>query len=420
MGGAGLRETGLFDQASGVIRVLSAAPAALRPQLAAAAGNDVFSVRWTRVAPVSPSWHMPRSERERLHNLPEVPGRDILLFRSAYRQASARHDPTFGTAAYGLAIPIADGSWVVFALPERRWGLNIGAKSMLLVVFIGLSTAATSILSARGLVRPIAAFADAASRFGADPKAPPMVEQGPVELREAARAFNAMQIRVGRFVVDRTNMLAAISHDLRTPLTRIRLRGEFIDDPEQQGRLFRDVAEMQAMIDAALALFRDDADKEEPTNFDFSELVRLVVDDLTDQGKTASFDELSHVIYYGRPFALKRALENLFQNACGYGGSAAAWLDVDQGVLVLTLRDFGPGIPDDLHEAVFLPFYRVERSRNRQTGGVGLGLTSAQAIVREHGGDIVLSNHPEGGLIVRVTLPPDGLGSAPSHRIPGM
>lgn len=179
--------------------------------------------------------------------------------------------------------------------------------------FILFSTAALSLPAARNLAQVIEAFAIAARRFGADPKAPPLAEHGPCELRAAAAAFNAMQNQIRRFVTDRTIMLAAISHDLRTPLTRMRLRGGFIDDPDQQARLFRDVAEMQAVIDGALALFNDEVTEKRPTNFDLSELIRLIVDDLADQGRTVSFEGSDHVTHHGRPFTLKRAIGNIVE-----------------------------------------------------------------------------------------------------------
>jgi signal transduction histidine kinase len=304
-----------------------------------------------------------------------------------------------------MLVALDDGTWLVFGLPERGWGIVHWYHNSLIVGFVLLSTFAIALLAARTLVRPIVAFADAARRFGTDPRASPMIEQGPAELRNAAAAFNAMQTQIRRFVTDRTDMLAAISHDLRTPLTRMRLRGEFIDDREQQRRLFRDVDEMQAMIDAALAFFRDDAIEEQSTSFDFSELVRLVVDDLTDQGRTIIFEGADHVVYYGRPSALKRAIANLIENACTYATNATAEVNFTHTGPVLSVRDDGPGIPEPLLEAVFSPFYRVDPSRNRQTGGVGLGLTSARTIVRAHGGEITLRNQQDGGLLVMMTLP---------------
>ena len=402
----GLRETGLFEQAATVVRVVSAAPAALRPRLAAAVGNEVYAVRWSPVAPVFSKASIGPGNRRIMRGLLHDPARNIVMFESPEVAADARNDTTFGSAAFGMAVALDDGSWLVFQLPRRSWGLRSWQRAGVLLAFVLLSTAAISLLAARTLVQPIEAFATAARRFGSDPKAPPMRGRGPRELRVAAAAFNAMQTQIGRFVTDRTDMLAAISHDLRTPLTRMRLRGEFIDDVDQQRRLFRDVTEMQAMIDAALALFHDEVTEERSTDFDLSELLRLIVDDLADQGRTVCFLGADHVVYHGRPFTLKRAFGNVIENACKYARSATVSLDPDPGRMLLSIRDDGPGIPETLLETVFSPFYRVERSRNRQTGGVGFGLTSARTIIRAHGGDIVLRNQAEGGLLVMVTLPP--------------
>jgi signal transduction histidine kinase len=216
-----------------------------------------------------------------------------------------------------------------------------------------------------------------------------------------------MQAQIQKFVDDRTTMLAAISHDLRTPLTRIRLRGEFVEDSEQRARLFRDVDDMQAMVDSALALFRDDFQGEETTSFDFSEMLRTIADDYNDQGAGVSYKGPQRVVFRGRPFALKRAFANLVDNAVKYGRMPELELCCSDQQFVVMVRDSGPGIPPEAVEQVFTPFFRLERSRNRGTGGAGLGLTSAQTVIRGHGGDIHLRNRPTGGLEVQVTLPTD-------------
>jgi signal transduction histidine kinase len=200
-------------------------------------------------------------------------------------------------------------------------------------------------------------------------------------------------------------MLAAISHDLRTPRTKMRLRGEFIDDDEQRARLFRDVDEMQAMIDEALAFFRDDFQQEETTTFDLPELLRTIADDYDDQGFEITYSGADHVAYRGRPFALRRAFTNLVDNAVKYGRAPELELRCSEQECVVMVRDRGPGIPPEAAEKVFAPFYRLEPSRNRTTGGVGLGLTSAQAVIRGHGGEISIRNRQSGGLEVKVTLP---------------
>jgi signal transduction histidine kinase len=229
------------------------------------------------------------------------------------------------------------------------------------------------------------------------------------------RAFNTMQAQIQKFVAHRRMMLAAISHDLRTPLTRIRLRGELIDDEIQQGKLFKDVDEMQTMIEGALAFFRGDADEEATTNFDLAGVLQTIANDYADQGIAVGYVGPAHADYCGQPFGLKRAFTNLVDNAVKYASPPEIQLCCREKAVTVAVRDQGPGIPPDSLARVFAPFFRVDRSRNRATGGVGLGLTAAQAIVSGHGGDITLCNHPAGGLEALVTLPRVAL-RLPSRR----
>ena len=214
-----------------------------------------------------------------------------------------------------------------------------------------------------------------------------------------------MQAQIQKFVDDRTTMLAAISHDLRTPLTKMRLRGEFIEDEEQRARLFRDVGDMRATVDSALVLFRDDIQNEETTSFDFPELLRTIADDFSDHGCEVGYCGAERLAFLGRPFALKRAFTNLVDNAVKYARAPELELARADERITVTVRDSGPGIPPEAAERVFEPFFRLEPSRNRATGGVGLGLTSARAVIRAHGGDITLGNRPTGGLEIQVSLP---------------
>ncbi|MBF5054944.1 sensor histidine kinase [Alcanivorax sp. 521-1] len=224
-------------------------------------------------------------------------------------------------------------------------------------------------------------------------------------LEPVPRAFNAMQARIQQLISDRTQMLAAISHDLRAPLTRMRLRGEFVNDRKQQGRLFRDIDEMQAMINAALAFFRDDTLKESPTHFDLGELLLTLVEDYTDQGLPVTCPDPGKRVHFGRPGALKRVLTNLIDNALQYAGEATLEQSQAEGRVILWVRDRGPGLPESELEKVMAPFYRLEASRNRATGGVGLGLATARAVIAEEGGELTLANRRGGGLSARITLP---------------
>jgi signal transduction histidine kinase len=225
---------------------------------------------------------------------------------------------------------------------------------------------------------------------------------------QAAAAFNTMQARIRRFVDDRTAMLAAIGHDLRTPITRMRLRAEFVEDEGLRAKMLADLAEMEAMVAATLAFARDDAAAETAVPLDLAALVRTVADEANDLagGEVVTVAGPSHLTLRARPVALKRALANLVGNAVAYAGSCRVTLgQPEAGTVRITIEDDGPGIPEAELERVFQPFHRVERSRSRETGGAGLGLPIARTILRGHGGDVTLANRRGGGLVATVTLP---------------
>lgn len=405
-------ETGLLQRASDVIRIVEAAPAELRPAIADAAGSRIFSIDWYGAGSAMAQAFdangdlavKEKSVRKALGDSAMVV-RDFAATTPISQSADLHYDRVRHPNALFLAVKLRDASWLVFTAFDRSWGLRRPERIALLVTFFIASSAVVTALAARRLARPIQHFAAAARRFGADPKAPPMAPSGPRELRDAAHSFNAMQAQIQKFLADRTTMLAAISHDLRTPLTRMRLRGELIDDEAQQARLFRDVDEMNAMIDAALAFFRDDVRVEEVTAFDIAELARSIAEDFGDQAIAVSYVGPGHVGYVGRPFALKRALTNLVDNATRYASATEIDVAREPGGVAISVRDRGPGIPAESIERVFAPFYRLETSRHRATGGVGLGLAAAQAIARDHGGDIVLRNRQHGGLEAVLRLP---------------
>jgi len=296
---------------------------------------------------------------------------------------------------------------VQLSVATRKWGLDPFMRNLVVLVLVLLSTIVVALIATRHLATPLERFAEGARRFGKDFRAPPIPVIGPHEIRQAILAFNAMQAQIQHFLNDRTQMLAAISHDLRAPLTRMRLRGEFIEDAEQQTKLFRDVDEMQTMVNSALEFFRDDARLEPATAFDLAELLLTVVDDFKDAGIDVQFVGTSRFVYVGRPIGIKRALVNLIDNAVKYGHEASVQLNARAGWVEILVLDRGPGIAPELHEQVFAPFFRIEGSRNKNTGGVGLGLSAARATVLEHGGSLTLRNRRSGGLEVRMALPVD-------------
>jgi len=393
-----------------IVRVIEAAPSQLRPTLAAAVVTQELAVAWYDAAsPVAATlWR----DSGLLKSTPVH--RSLLgdLRRTAVVFAPGGPiRPPLGLtrdhpgSAYFLSVLLKDGSWLVLSVPGRTWGLPELQRWALWATFVGVSSAIVCTIATRRFVRPIRQLAEAVRRFGVNPQAPPLAESGPQEFRDVIRAFNTMQAQIQKFVAYRTMMLAAISHDLRTPLTRVRLRGELIDDEIQQARLFRDVDEMQTMVDGALAFFRGDQDEEATTTFDLAGVLQTIANDYADQGIAIGYAGPAHAVYCGRPFGLKRAFTNLIDNAVKYGTPPEVELWCRDKSVTVAIRDQGPGIPADALARVFAPFFRVDRSRNRATGGVGLGLTAAQAIISGHGGEITLYNRASGGLEALVTLP---------------
>jgi len=301
-----------------------------------------------------------------------------------------------------ISIGMESGDWLVFAIASDIASLRWAARMLFWLSLTGLFILAFAIWAARRVTKPLTQFAEAADRLGVDVGAPPLPVTGSGELKKAADAFNRMQERIRRLVDDRTRMLAAISHDLRTMLTRLRLRAEFIEDAEQQEKAVADIDAMATMLDETLAFARDDSAGEPRTEVDLAELVRSFC---ADAGTAVTFAGPSELAYRCRPVALKRALSNLIDNAVKYGEHAEVALGVSGESIELTIADRGPGIPPEERERVFVPFHRLEPSRSRETGGTGLGLAVARTIIHRHGGEIVLEDRPGGGLLVRVTLP---------------
>lgn len=303
-------------------------------------------------------------------------------------------------------------------LPDGRW-LNAGTAfpqppgwNVAPLVSLVLSAALVAlvvVLAVRRIARPMQGLADAADALGRGETVLPLAEAGPLEVRRTTRAFNRMQARLKRFVDDRTRMLAAISHDLRTPITSLRLRAEMVEEEETRERMLATLDEMQRIVEASLEFARQEASSEATRVVDLAALIESLVADLADLGGKVEFAGAPRTPYACRPAALRRALRNLIENALAYGGAARVRLERTAGEVKVTIADNGPGIPEPMFERVFEPFVRLEESRSRETGGIGLGLSIARTILRGHGGDIALANRTEGGLEVTVTLPGDGL-----------
>jgi signal transduction histidine kinase len=304
-----------------------------------------------------------------------------------------------------VSLQLSDGNWLNFTAPVYPRDPLLSLRFVLSMVVMIAAVVILSAIVVHHVVAPLRTFASAAERLGVDVNAPPLPESGPREVRRASQAFNEMQQRIRRFVEDRTQMLAAISHDLRTPIMRLRLRAELIDEEEERERALADLDEMERMIASTLSFARDDAAKEARETVDLVALVQRVCDSIEDAGLAVDFEGAGRVAYACRPNALRRALANLIENAARYGNKAGVNLLTGEDAVVVRIDDQGPGIPEDQIENVFKPFHRLEASRSRETGGIGLGLTVARTIVRAHGGDIHLENRAEGGLRVEVILP---------------
>jgi two-component system OmpR family sensor kinase len=258
-------------------------------------------------------------------------------------------------------------------------------------------------LFSRALVAPIQRFSIASQRLGSDTRAAPLPLDGPREMRAAIESFNTMQARLNRLLEERTHMIGAIAHDLRTPLTRLAFRLESLPPPLGD-KVNADILEMKTMISAALDFIRERSSGGRRERLDFRLLVESVVDDQTDVGNDVTLQEGDPLILSGDATALRRMVVNLVENALKYGERARLRLKRQAQDCTLEIDDDGPGIADSQQQRVFQPFYRIEASRNRNTGGIGLGLATVRAIVLDHGGSIGLRNRPEGGLRVTVTI----------------
>lgn len=273
-------------------------------------------------------------------------------------------------------------------------------------IFIRLAAVAlTAWVAARWLSTPIKRMARAAEELGKNLNSPHIDEtSGPSEVRQASKVFNQMQARLIQQIEERNRFLAAVSHDLRTPLTRIKLRAENINQPKLQDDIKRDIHEMTSIIDTTLEYLRGDNRPEEECVLDIAALVRSIACDAEEHGESITVSGNASPIRI-QPIAVRRCLNNLIENALRYGEKASITINETEKDVVISIQDSGTGIPEDQLEAVFAPFYRLDTSRNRDTGGVGLGLSIAKDMAKKQGGDIVLKNSQAGGLITTLILP---------------
>lgn len=279
-------------------------------------------------------------------------------------------------------------------------GMMVVASTSVMAIGVAL----VAVVIVRVLTAPLRRLAAAADAIGLTTAPRLIAEDGPTEVQHVAYAFNRMQRRIHRLVEDRTQALAAVSHDLRTPITRLRLRAGFLADLDTQAKIDADLDEMESMISATLTYLSGDSPAEGRRTINVAAILETLVGEAVDAGQVATYTGPDHVPIDARPVALKRALTNLISNAIKHGGSAAVELRIADGSAIISIADEGPGIPPDQIERAFEPFVRLDQTRNRETGGAGLGLTIARQAITAEGGRLALGNRPMGGLVATVSL----------------
>ncbi len=406
-------------------RLIQEGPRESRPRIVAALSDQGFRVTLSTDAPASPNAAGDAAVAEAMRSY-LADRLSLVGARQPRVWASLAEGPPFGSGhmmmphghmmmrGFGgigafrdlqVAIPLTDGPWLTFATGLPVAGSAYSAQFLISMGIMAIIILGVSAWAVRRVTAPLAALATAAERLGHDMSAPPLPEAGSVETRQAARAFNDMQVRLHNLIGNRTRLLAAISHDLRTPLTLLRLRAEGVGNAQERDKMLSTIIEMDTMIGATLQLARDQSATERRRPTDLAALLQSVVDDMRDAGLPVCLKPAEPVIYPCQPAALKRAIRNLLDNAVKYGKSGTVAMRRTSHAVEIVIDDEGPGIPQEELTRVLEPFYRLDASRSRETGGVGLGLAIAQSIAQAHGGWLTLSNRPEGGLRASLTLP---------------
>lgn len=383
-------------QLATAVQLLNAAPASDRPRLSGDIAR-AFPQLGLQILPPGP--------------MPEAREPDGFNSRGLHRRLG--HDyrifalpPDGETRKLGIGLP--DGMMIsANILPDQRrqppfWG----GPWMITLLFAVISVTLLGLWAARALTAPLSSFAKAAESFSLNGAAAPLPERGPEEIRSVARALNRMRQRITGLIDDRTKMLAAISHDLRTPITRMRLRCEFIEDETHRSRMLDDLDQMRAMLESVLSFLRNDRKLESMTLADIASTLQLITDQFGDMGRKVAYDGPAHAMATVRPDDLHRSVTNLVENAARFGAEATIRLRVTGDQLTIDVEDDGPGISDAQKQNMLEPFVRGDDARNMDDAtGFGLGLSIANAIVLAHGGTLSLHDRQPHGLIVRIQLP---------------
>lgn len=324
--------------------------------------------------------------------------------------------PPYGVS-FLIQVRLQGGTWVTFDTQITQESANLPWRVLLTLAILLAAVLLLSFVAVRWVTRPLHLLASAADELGRDINRPPLPEGGPVEVSRAAHAFNTMQTRLVRFIDERTRLLTAMSHDLKTPLTRMRLRAEMLEDGNLREKFETDLVEMESMVTQTLEFMRGLSNREPAQLVDITGLLESLQADNEAMGRTVTIDGRVTRPWSGAPQLLKRCISNLVDNAVLYGKRAEIRVEEGPDQLTIRVRDHGPGIPDSEIEKIFEPFYRIESSRSRETGGTGLGLSIARNIAQAHGGDVRLRNHEEGGLEAILTLPWNWETGAPTGQV---
>jgi len=376
-------------------QLLGAAPGSERPQLTAGIAR-AFPQLDIQDLPPGAAPAPSEAQGADLHRLRRRLGPDYRIFALASAGNVRR---------VGIALP--DGMVVSAAVtPERHPPPFWGGPWMMTLLFAVISVTLLGLWAARTVSAPLSSFAKAAESFSLDSAPAPLPERGPEEIRSVAQALNRMRQRIGGLMDDRTRMLAAISHDLRTPLTRMRLRSEFIEDDVQRARMLADLDQMRSMLESVLSFLRNDRKLEAMTLVDLASAMQLVADQFSDMGHKVTYAGPDHAMATARPDDLHRSITNLVENAVRFGAEATIRLTMSPERAIIDVEDDGPGISDAHKEDMLEPFARGDSARNMdEAAGFGLGLSIARAIALAHGGELSLHDKQPHGLIVRIQIP---------------
>jgi signal transduction histidine kinase len=305
-----------------------------------------------------------------------------------------------------IGVRLRDGDWIAATVSHRPPPPRPFGPAAVTLAFIVVSVSLLGFWAARALIAPLNQFADAAESFRVDGALAPLPERGPYEIRIAAQALNRMRERIKQLIEDRTRMLVAVGHDLRTPITRLRLRSEFIEDEAVRTPMLRDLDQMQTMIEAALMFLRNGGTREQATQIDVATLLQTICDQFADMGHDLTYRGPDHATIVASADEIHRAVTNLVDNAVRHGPRTTVRLAAEAAAVTIEVEDDGPGIRDTQKAAMLEPFVRGDTARGMsETTGFGLGLSIARAVAERHGGSLVLADRAPHGLIVRLNLP---------------